>query len=114
MQLDDLDLGLQINLVIQAGGKTIARRLAVLGHQDDRRLQRGQHGKNEIEEDIGVGIEWFDLPARTTLLKAVQAISAARHIAMNVQDPPNEATRSARRSPRVCFSAKVRLTSRLI
>src|SRR6202022_597826 len=28
---------------------------------------------------------------------------------MNVQDPPNEATRSARRPPRVCFSAKVRL-----
>src|SRR5437016_7474718 len=62
MQLDDLDLGLQVDLVIQAGGKTVARRLAVLGHQDDRRLQRGQHGKNEIEEDIGVGIEWFDLP----------------------------------------------------
>ena len=31
MQLDDLDLGLQIDLVIQAGGKTVARRLAVLG-----------------------------------------------------------------------------------
>jgi hypothetical protein len=62
IQLDDLDLGLQVDLVIQAGGKTVARRLAVLGHQDDRRLQRGQHGKNEVEEDIGVGIEWFDLP----------------------------------------------------
>src|SRR3984893_15994017 len=62
MQLDDLDLGLQVDLVIQASGQTIARRLAVLGHQDDRRLQRGQHGKNKVEEDIGVGIEWFDLP----------------------------------------------------
>src|ERR1700730_17561653 len=62
MQLDDLDLGLQIDLIIQAGGQTVARRLAVLGHQDDRSLQRGQHGKNEVEEDIGVGIEWFDLP----------------------------------------------------
>src|SRR5271166_5335853 len=114
MQLDDLDLGLQVNLVIRAGGKTVARRLAVLGHQDDRRLQRGQHGKNKVEEDIGVEIEWFDLPCPDDALKAVQAISAARHMAMNVQDPPNEATRSARRSPTVCFSAKVRLTSRLI
>jgi len=62
MQLDDLDLGLQIDLIIQAGGQTVARRLTVLGHQDDRSLQRGQHRKNEVEEDIGVGIEWFDLP----------------------------------------------------
>src|SRR5438132_4590772 len=62
MQLDDLDLGLQIDLIIQAGGQTVARRLAVLGHQDDRSLQRGQHGENEVEENIGVGIEWFDLP----------------------------------------------------
>src|SRR3954454_6254094 len=33
---------------------------------------------------------------------------------MNVQDPPNMATRSARRSPKVCFSSKALLTSRLI
>src|ERR1700730_7023523 len=62
MQLDDLDLGLQIDLIIQAGGQTVPRRLAVLGHQDDRSLQGRQHGKDEVEEDIGVGIEWFDLP----------------------------------------------------
>jgi hypothetical protein len=62
MELDDLDLCLQVDLVIQAGGQTIARRLAVLGHQDDRRLQSGQHGENEVEEDVRVGIEWLDLP----------------------------------------------------
>ena len=62
MQRDDLYLGLQVDFVIQTGGQTIARRLAVLGHQDDRRLQRSQHGENEVEEDVGVGIEWFDLP----------------------------------------------------
>ena len=32
VQLDDLDLGLQIDLIIQAGSKTITRRLPVLGH----------------------------------------------------------------------------------
>jgi hypothetical protein len=35
MQFDDLDLGLQIDLIIQAGGQTVGRRLAVLGHQDE-------------------------------------------------------------------------------
>lgn len=33
---------------------------------------------------------------------------------MKIQDPPKVATRSARRSPSVCVSAKARLTSRLI
>jgi hypothetical protein len=57
VQLHDLELCLEIDLIVEAGGQSIPCGLTILRHHDDRRLQRGQHGKNQVEEDIGVWIE---------------------------------------------------------
>jgi len=57
VQVPNLEFGLEIDLVIVLRPQTIARFRAVLAHHDDGRLQRGQAGENEIEENKWVGIE---------------------------------------------------------
>ena len=43
VQSHDLDLGLQVHLIVQAGGQSVASRLTILRHQDYRRLKRCDH-----------------------------------------------------------------------
>ena len=62
MQRQNLQLGLQVDFVIVLGGQPVFGRVAVLGHHDDRGLQGRQHGQNEVEKNVRIGIERFTQP----------------------------------------------------
>src|SRR5215475_8575678 len=51
VKLGDFDLGLHVDAVIGFATDAILRVLPVLAHHDDRRLQGGQRGETEIEQD---------------------------------------------------------------
>src|SRR6266511_4780205 len=55
--MPDLEFGFQIDFVIVFSSQTITRFGAVLAHHDDRRLDSGETGKNQIEKDEGIRIE---------------------------------------------------------
>src|SRR5438128_1819460 len=57
VQMPDLELGFQIDLVIVLRAQPIARLRPILAHHDDRRLDSGETGKNQIEKDERIRIE---------------------------------------------------------
>lgn len=57
VQRHDFELGLEIDFVIEIGGEPISHGLPVLRHQDNRRLHGGDHGQDQIEKNIGIGVE---------------------------------------------------------
>ena len=57
VQMPDLKLGFQIDFVIVFRAQTISRLGSVLAHHDDRRLDRGETGENQIEKDERIRIE---------------------------------------------------------
>jgi hypothetical protein len=57
VQAGDLELGLEVHAEVLVGLAAVARGVAVLRHHDDRRLQRGHAGEQQVEQDEGVGIE---------------------------------------------------------
>ena len=57
VQMADLKLGFQIDFVIVFRPQPVARLGAVLAHHDDRRLDRGETGENQIEKDERIRIE---------------------------------------------------------
>jgi hypothetical protein len=57
MQPQYVDLDAQIGAIVEAGGQPILGRLPVLAHHDDRRLDRRQRRKHQVEEDVWIGIE---------------------------------------------------------
>ncbi len=57
VQGHDLEFRLQVDLVVQSRGQPVPGGLTVLGHQDDRRLERGDHRQDQVEEDERIGIE---------------------------------------------------------
>ena len=61
VQVPDLELGLEIDLVIVFAAQSIPRFATVLAHHDDRRLQGGERGEDQVHQDVGVGIK---CPAR--------------------------------------------------
>ena len=61
VQCQYLQLGLQIDFEIMASLDAVLGGLAILGHHDDRRLDRGEHGQEQVEEDEGIGIEAIGL-----------------------------------------------------
>src|SRR5437660_9857771 len=57
VQMADLELGFQIDFVIVLRAQPIACFGSVLAHHDDRRLDSGETGKNQIEKDERIRIE---------------------------------------------------------
>jgi hypothetical protein len=57
VQARDFEFGAEIHLVVVAGLDPILRALAVLAHHDDRRLESRQHREEQVEQNIGIGIE---------------------------------------------------------
>src|SRR5438270_11631490 len=57
VQMPNLKLGFQIDFVIVFRAQTISRFGAVLAHHDDRRLDGGETGENQIEKDEWIWIE---------------------------------------------------------
>ena len=57
VQREDFEFSLEIDLIVLGCFEAIPFGLAVLGHHDDRRLDGGDHGEDEVEEDERVGIE---------------------------------------------------------
>ena len=57
MKVADFQLGFEIHLVVIFRAQTVLRFHAVLAHHDDRRLDRGETGQNQIEQYIWIGIE---------------------------------------------------------
>ncbi len=57
MQAQDLEFGLQVHLVIVSSVKAILHRLPILRHQDDRRLNSREHGKEEIQQNKRIRIK---------------------------------------------------------
>ena len=57
VQMPNLKLGFQIDFVIVFRAQTISRFGAVLAHHDDRRLDGGETGENQIEKDEWIRIE---------------------------------------------------------
>jgi hypothetical protein len=49
VQMSDFELGFQINLVVVFRAQTITRFGPVLAHHDDRRLNGGEAGKDQIQ-----------------------------------------------------------------
>src|SRR5213596_395663 len=57
VQMPDLQLGFQIDLVIVLRSQPITRLRAVLAHHDDRRLDGGQTGENQVEQNKRIRIK---------------------------------------------------------
>ena len=57
VQMPDLELGFQIDFVIVLRAQPIARFGPVLTHHDDRCLDSGEAGENQIEKDERIRIE---------------------------------------------------------
>src|SRR5438067_13754119 len=57
VQMPDLQLSFQIDLVIVLRSQPITRLRAVLAHHDDRRLDGGQTGENQVEQNEWIRIE---------------------------------------------------------
>jgi len=57
VQMPDLELGFQIDFVIVLRAQPIARFGSVLTHHDNRRLDSGETGENQIEKDERIRIE---------------------------------------------------------
>src|SRR6266545_6448491 len=57
VQMPDLKLGFQIDFVIILRAQTISHLGAVLAHHDDRRLDSGETGEDQIEKDERIRIE---------------------------------------------------------
>jgi len=57
VQMPDLQLSFQIDLVIVLRSQPITRLRAVLAHHDDRRLDGGQTGENQVEQNKRIRIK---------------------------------------------------------
>jgi ABC-2 type transport system permease protein len=57
VQARDLELGLQVRAEVEVRLHAITRRQPILGHHDDRRLQRGEAGEHQVQRDEPVRIE---------------------------------------------------------
>src|SRR5690606_4554675 len=64
---DDLDLGLEVDLIVVRRVQAGLQGLAVLTHHNDRGLDCGQHREQKIEKDKGIGIK---RPGRQQAVKA--------------------------------------------
>jgi hypothetical protein len=59
MQVSYLGFGLQVHLVVTFCSAAVAGFLTILAHHNDRGLHGSEAGKNEIEQDEGIGIKTF-------------------------------------------------------
>ena len=57
VQMPDLELGFQIDFVIVLRAQPVSRFGPVLTHHDDRRLDGGEAGENQIEKDERIRVE---------------------------------------------------------
>src|SRR2546430_1417644 len=57
VQVTDFQLRFQVHFVIVFSAQAVSRLGPILAHHDDRRLDRGQTGKNEIEKNEWIWIE---------------------------------------------------------
>src|SRR5437762_5206272 len=57
VQMPNLQLSFQIDLVIVLRSQPITRLRAVLAHHDDRRLDGGQTGENQVEQNKRISIK---------------------------------------------------------
>src|SRR5262249_20843935 len=55
-ELDDLALRLAVDREVELAAQAILRILSVLAHHDDRRLNGGQHGQHQVEQDERIRI----------------------------------------------------------
>src|SRR3990172_2997387 len=53
-QLLYFKLRLQVDLVVMLGAQPVAGLLTVLTHHDNRRLDGGKHGEEQVEENVGI------------------------------------------------------------
>ena len=60
LQPHDLELGAQVHLIVEPRRDPVLRRLAVLAHHDDRRLDRREHRQHQVEKYVGIGVERMD------------------------------------------------------
>src|SRR5580698_4131736 len=58
-QSDDLRLRTSIDIEIQLPAQPVLGVLAILAHHDNGRLNGGQHGKEEVEQDKRIRIPGF-------------------------------------------------------
>ena len=52
----DLGFGAAIDVEIEFAAQAVFGVLAILAHHDDRRLDGGEHGEKQVEQDERVGI----------------------------------------------------------
>src|SRR2546422_2726683 len=57
VQVPDLELRHQVDLVVLLRLQPVLLRLPVLAHHDDGRLNRGERGEHQVQEDIGIRVE---------------------------------------------------------
>ena len=93
MEVGDFQFGFEIDLIIVLRAQTIARFHAVLAHHDDRRLDRGQAGEDQVEKYVRIRIE--GAPQSGTVLMLIQTNKTNANEPIKVQLPPKVATRSA-------------------
>ena len=55
----DLGFGAAVDVIVQFAAETVLHVLAVLTHHDDGGLDAGEHGEEEVEQDVGVGVPGF-------------------------------------------------------
>ena len=55
----DFGFGAAVDFEVEFAAEAVAGVLAVLAHHDDRRLDGGEHGEEEVEQDEGVGVPGF-------------------------------------------------------
>src|SRR5205823_1335930 len=67
VQVPDLELRLEIDAVVAFGPQAVLRLEALLAHHDDGRLDRGEARQDQVEQDVGIGIE--ALPHRHGLIE---------------------------------------------
>ena len=55
----DFRFGAAVDVEVEFGAEAVAGVLAVLTHHDDRGLDGGEHGEEEVQEDVGVRVPGF-------------------------------------------------------
>ncbi len=66
LQVADFDLRLQVDLVLVCRIDPVFRRLAVLCHHDNGRLEGGGHGQHQIKQNVRIRVEGIAAPGQTT------------------------------------------------
>jgi len=90
MQPHDLQLGAQVDLIVETRRHAVFRRGAILAHHDDRRLHRRQGRQHQVQENERVWIERHP-PARQHF--RIEQHPAEQHQSEEDDEAPRPANR---------------------